>query len=503
MKKIFTWKKYHRWIGLVMSVFMLVFCVSGIILNHRSLFCSIDVGRWWMPASYHIKNFNNGVVKGTLAVGSDSVLVYGNAGVWLTDHDAKYWSEYNNGLPTGADNRNIKNIVRTKTGAVWMASQYEVYRLLGNKWIKETLTDIDTRIADVALTKDSSDVVVLSRDAAYLLSDGAKRIILKTPEGYKPQTTLFRTIWKLHSGELFGIVGRLVVDAIAVVLIILSITGIILFVLPYGIRSKKRSGNKDAMKSLGKKMVWHQRWHNKFGYATIILTLWIAITGMCLRPPLMIPFVMAKTLQSIKDGNAWHDKLRAIRWSKADGCWIVSTSEGFMKVDEHFKQAPQLVAKDKAPNVSPMGITVFEPTADGEWIVGSFSGLYRWNMKQGMVKDYFTVKPTEQRSMRPVSNVLTSGYSIDFFDCKPVVFDYAKGASAKLTMPEELSESKMSLWNVALELHVGRCYTPFLGPLSDLFVFLSGLLISLTLISGYVILHRQKKKRRNKNNNKY
>lgn len=52
----------------------------------------------------------------------------------------------------------------------------------------------------------------------------------------------------------------------------------------------------------------------------------------------------------------------------------------------------------------------------------------------------------------------------------------------------------MSLWNVALELHVGRCYSPFLGPLSDLFVFLSGLLITLVLLSGYIISHRRRKK---------
>ena len=51
--------------------------------------------------------------------------------------------------------------------------------------------------------------------------------------------------------------------------------------------------------------------------------------------------------------------------------------------------------------------------------------------------------------------------------------------------PEVLSAIPMSLWNVALELHVGRCYSPLLGPLSDLFVFLSGLLITLVLLWLY------------------
>lgn len=83
--------------------------------------------------------------------------------------------------------------------------------------------------------------------------------------------------------------------------------------------------------------------------------------------------------------------------------------------------------------------------------------------------------------MIPISSSLVSGYSKDFFGGKEVIFDYSKGASLGETTstPELLSATPMSLWNVALELHVGRCYSPFLGPLSDLFVFISGLLITL------------------------
>ncbi len=515
MKKIFTWKKYHRWVGLVLSVFMLVFCMSGIILNHRSLFRSCEVNRGLLPSSYHIKNFNNGILRGTFSLGGDSVMAYGGAGVWLTDHQAKHWTDLNAGLPKGADNRNVRNIVKTKDGNIWMATQYEVFRWSGKQWEKTTLADNDTRITDIALNKDSSKVVILSRDAVFL----PNKQLLKAPKDYQPKTTLFRTVWKLHSGEFFGLPGRLVVDAIALVLIILSITGIILFILPYGIRRQKRKGAKEVMKKMGKQMVWNQRWHNRLGYFTIILTLWLAITGMCLRPPLMIPLVMVNTSQQVEDGNVWKDKLRAIRWDEAEDCWIVSTSEGFLKVDEAFKKTPVFFDNDKAPGISPMGINVFEKVktdsashSDDEWVVGSFSGLYHWNPQTGKVVDYFTQKPEEQKSMRPVSNALVTGYTQDFMGGKPVIFDYAQGAvmqkassketeTAPIEMPELLAKTKMSLWNVALELHVGRCYTPFLGPISDLFVFLSGLLISLILLSGYIILRRQKKRKRKYNNN--
>lgn len=77
MNKHFTWKKYHRWFGLVLSVFMLVFCVSGIILNHRQLFADCAVSRSLLPPAYHIRNFNNGIIKGSTPIAS------GHPGVWL------------------------------------------------------------------------------------------------------------------------------------------------------------------------------------------------------------------------------------------------------------------------------------------------------------------------------------------------------------------------------------------------------------------------------------
>ena len=532
--KHFTWKKYHRWFGLILSVFMLVFCVSGIILNHRQLFADCDVSRSFLPPAYHIQNFNNGIIKGSIKIdghadlasaggikaSDDSVLAYGYGGIWLTDAEMKSWKDFNKGLPKNVDGRNIRNMVQTKNGEIWCAATMDVYRFDGKEWKMFPLADNKERITDITLTKDSTSIIAMTRSAVYEISgkktdaanektDAANekrdaisektnvtRKIIGQPEGFIPEVTLFKTVWNLHSGAFFGLAGRLVVDAIAIVLIILSITGIILFILPYRIRRQKRLQAREKMQKLGKQMVFNAKWHNKLGYTTIILTLWLAITGMCLRPPLMIPLAMNKTTEKVKDGNVWHDKLRAIRWDAAEGNWLVSTSEGFLRVDEHFQHKPILLNKEKAPKVSPMGVTVFESDGKGGWLVGSFSGMFRWYPEKNLIVDYFTGKQNIEKSMIPISNHLVSGYSKDFFGGKEVIFDYSKGASLDETAstPELLSATPMSLWNVALELHVGRCYSPFLGPLSDLFVFISGLLITLVLLSGYIILKRRKKK---------
>lgn len=564
LKYNFTWKKYHRWLGLVLSVFMLVFCVSGIILNHREAFSGCEVSRKWLPASYHVKNFNNGVVKGTvvknqktasdsteqsLAVeknpsvhansseSPDSVLVYGCAGVFLTDSRLSTWQDFNAGLPESIDERNVRHVVKAKDGSLWCAALRDVYRYDENshRWKKVELPGNEERIMDVALAKDSMTVVALTRSRVFTIvpfvqygeivkigksSSETYRVeskIIPAPKKYEPKTTLFKLVWHLHSGEFFGLPGKLVVDAIALVLIVLSITGILLFILPYGIRRAKKLAAKARMKRLGKQFAWNMKWHNKIGYVTIVLTLWIAITGMCLRPPLMVPLVLSKLPQAVgEDGNVWQDKLRAIRWDAVQGDWLVSTSEGFLRVDEDFSQAPKMLPDDECPKLSPMGVTVWESDGKGGWIVGSFRGIYRWNPVNhslNQILDYFTGKPSEETSMIPISDNLVCGYSEDFLGGKPLVFDFAKGVEdakgqavalcndepKKSRNEESMSDlicetAPMSLWNVALELHVGRCYSPFLGPLSDLFVFLSGLLITLVLLSGYIISHRRRKK---------
>lgn len=547
LKYNFTWKKYHRWLGLVLSVFMLVFCVSGIILNHREVFSGCEVSRKWLPASYHIKNFNNGVVKGTVVKKSaahslssencDSVLAYGCAGVFLTDSRLSTWQDFNAGLPESIDERNVRHVVKAKDGSLWCAALRDVYRYDENshRWKKVELPGNEERIMDVALAKDSMTVVALTRSRVFTIvpfvqygeivkigksSSETYRVeskIIPAPKKYEPKTTLFKLVWHLHSGEFFGLPGKLVVDAIALVLIVLSITGILLFILPYGIRRAKKLAAKARMKRLGKQFAWNMKWHNKIGYVTIVLTLWIAITGMCLRPPLMVPLVLSKLPQAVgEDGNVWQDKLRAIRWDAVQGDWLVSTSEGFLRVDEDFSQAPKMLPDDECPKLSPMGVTVWESDGKGGWIVGSFRGIYRWNPVNhslNQILDYFTGKPSEETSMIPISDNLVCGYSEDFLGGKPLVFDFAKGVEdakgqavalcndepKKSRNEESMSDlicetAPMSLWNVALELHVGRCYSPFLGPLSDLFVFLSGLLITLVFLSGYIISHRRRKK---------
>lgn len=241
----FGWKAVHKWIGLILTIFLLLFCISGLILNHRSSVTAYSVSRGLLPAGYRIKNFNNAIVKGTLPLDGGRILAYGNAGLWLTDSLFSTATDFNAGLPSGIDSKNIRNVVRTADGALWCAAHFDLYKFDNGLWRRIELPGNGERLADVALAPDGRSVAALTRSAVYLPSaSGFVRHELKAPEGHSDKVALFKTVWQLHSGELFGMAGRIVVDCIAIVIS----GGLLVLVLVSGLIMHNRHNKKSKQK---------------------------------------------------------------------------------------------------------------------------------------------------------------------------------------------------------------------------------------------------------------
>jgi len=475
-------------------------------MNHRSLFSVVDVSRKWMPRSYEYQNWNQATVRGGFSIGEDSLLFFGNIGTWIKTNQG--YINFNQGFPEGIDNRKINQLILFNEKLV-AATQFGLFQRCKSDKAWQSVQGFanEQRLVDLFVRKDT--LMILSRNFLIKTTDliHFKTVVLPAPEGYTRSAGLFNTLWELHSGELFGTFGKLLVDLLGFVTILLSVTGLLHFFFPHLIRRRKRisgtSGNLPATFRL------NLLWHNVVGYLFVLFLVINTTAGIFLRPPLLIPIVNSKVGiipgSHLDNNNAWNDKLRKGTWNEKLGIFIFSTSDGFYAADENLSRS--MIRFYSQPPVSLMGCNVLEREDSTKYLIGSFSGMYSWDASSGDVSDFFTGKGYEAPSgmSRPVSDHMVAGYINDHRNNR-WVFDYNNGIEAinnapTWDMPDEVKlKSPISLWNLALEIHTGRILEQFIGMFYLLYIPIAGICVLMVLISGFfvwLLAHRKKKRKVN------
>jgi hypothetical protein len=490
-------RKYHKWLGVIFAYIILSFVFSGIILNHRNALSGIDVNRKLLPKEYRYHNWNNAAVKSTLKISSDSILVYGNIGIWLADSSYTDFKNFSTGFPKGIDNRKVFQMLRI-TGNTILAGTFSglyVYNLREKEWALVGLPVKEKNVVDILQKQDT--IFILTRSFLLKTTDLNNFNIfqLPPPENYDNKAGLFKTLWVIHSGEIYGKAGKLIVDFAGLVFAFLTITGFIVFVNKIILKkNNKPAETKTKLKSSNR---WNIKWHNKLGWITIIILIINTTAGMFLRPPLLAFIGNAKVRKiphtELATPNPWFDLLRRIYYDKDINRFIVSTMEGFYYSDDNFKS--ELKEFNFQPPVSVMGVTVFEKIDVDTYLVGSFEGLFTWNSKTGEVTDYIKKQPYTRpsRNNRPIGDYLVSGFTRDYKN-QEYFFDYNMGAT-NITGPESFAvlpqkiirDTPISLWSTALEIHTGRIYHSLIGDFYVLIVPLTGLVVLFILVSGFIV----------------
>lgn len=487
--------------------------VSNNIFNLRNLFKSssdILFGRYnpqYTPKRISIQKLEQCCCSCNFKSGNKSVF-----GIWKyrylqTDSNFIKFNDFNTGLPKGIDNRKIFKVLSTNK-ALLAGTLFGLYAFNPSEkhWIKIQLPVHEENVVDMLQTGDS--IFVMTRSNLLLTTNLKYFRILKLPhpEHYDNKVGLFKTLWVIHSGEIYGAFGKLLVDLMALIFILLSVGGVILFFSKKGL--KKSKVDKTKRNKLKKTHKWNLKWHNRIGWMTGIFLFVTTLTGMFLRPPLLIAIANTRVgkipLTELDTPNPWFDQLRRIIYIPDQKMFIVSTSEGFYYFDRNFKKEAK--SFDPQPPASIMGVTVLEDLGKDNLMVGSFEGLFRWNYRNGEVYDLIKkqnyIPPTNIGP--PVGDYKISGFSSDFHN-QSIAFEYEKGGfninnGGELSvMPKNVIEkSPLSLWSLALEVHTGRIYGAFLGLFYILVVPLGGILVLFTLITGIVIwfkYHLKGKKR--------
>jgi len=492
-----AFKKYHKWPALVFTVFFIFFSISGILMNHRELISSIDINRKYLPNNYELQSWNLASVKGSKALNSDSVIFYGGAGIWITNQNFSSWTPFMNGIPIGSDNRKIFDFEATSKSNYLAATRFGLYHFNKpqQKWIKCQLPKNDEFVTGIEIV--DSTIYITTRNSLYTAKDVADnlklaKVELIPPTGSKPNMSIFRLFWIIHSGEILGISGRIIVDIVGIIMLFLSITGLIYFISP---KIVKRVKGRFKLRRTKQATKFSYKWHLKVGALSALLLMIVSLTGIFLRPPFLL-FVVSGNINHSENSTRkndifWHDKVRDIKYDKERNLYLIATSDGIF----YGKELNEPFCKFKnEPPISVMGINVFEILENGNYLIGSFSGAFQWNPTNGIIHNYITgneVKPTNSLSS-PFGSVAVSGYSKINND--EYFFDYDKGVlpmrqnQKDIAMPKLVKNSfRFPLWNLAQEFHTCRIYSPIISSFYILIVPLAGISLIIITITGFAM----------------
>jgi hypothetical protein len=490
-------RKFHKWPGIVITLFVILFSLSGIFMNHRDLISAIDIKRSLLPEDYSYQNWNKGAVKSVFQLSPDSALVYGNIGIWLTTDRFQTFQDWNAGFPDGTDNRKISKMLKTPDRKLFAGTYFGLYQYDFDRriWQKKQLPIAEDRITDLILREN--ELVVQTRSSLMKSPDGVnfQPLGIPAPEGYDGKASLFKTLWLLHSGEIWGSVGKLVVDLFGVAILIISLTGLMHFIFPKWLK-RRRERKKDNAKLVSARNT-NLRWHNRLGWIFIPFLMFVTLTGMFLRPPLLIA-IANSTVSPIPGTvlnapNPWYDKLRRVLYDEQQHIFLFSTNDGIFFTDENFQEPMRRLPGE--PPVSVMGCNVLEKKGETTYLVGSFNGLFLWNPMTGQLLDYLSGNRYKAPVVAgpPISNDMVDGWFADpagnefYFDYNRGVLPIRNNAGFGEMSNEIIQKSPISLWNLSLEVHTGRIFEPILGMFYVLYVPLAGICILIVLVSGFFI----------------
>ena len=480
-------KKFHRIIGIVGLLYFAAMALSGILLNHPDLITDYDLPRSMLPGDYEYRQWNRNSFRSLTTTGYGR-FINGEGGVWqLSGKIAPV--DFNAGLPESVYLRDTRDLTESG-GLLWAATRGGLFvRGRGaSRWEPVKLAEEPEGVVD--LVKYGDSLIALTRSDIYFSEASApsvfKAVTPKREAEEEPKRSLFMLVFELHSGELWGLGGRLFIDLIGVFLLFASITGGWFWWKRWRGSLSSGRGGKLARKGL--------KLHIKLGVYLTPLLLYIALTGIFQRPPLLI--AIADATYEIKhhpapfDPNPLHDIIRKGLYDKARETLLLATSEGFyeggieglLSGGETFRKL-----REPTPPVSVMGATVLEELEAGH-LVGSMSGLFLWGRDTGTIVDLFTKKSPEAPKGPPVGKEMVVGFSRE----GGLWADYDRGLmrgwgkAAGIQMPPALAkEGRISLWHALFELHNGRIFTFLLGWWAWIVIPLGGLALLTETATGF------------------
>lgn len=366
------------------------------------------------------------------------------------------------------------------------------YKPHNDKWDKIYLHGESERVMKI-VRKDNRVYIFTESEVFVSRTDKLKfeRQTLSKTVGER-DISMVEFFFDLHSGGMLGLGGRLLMDAAGLVLIFLSCSAIFIWFFP-----KKRNFEKKRHKTVSKSELnffkANVKYHELLGISSVLLLLIFGVTGLFMRPPLMAvllgKYIDKSFYLGMSSDNDFHGQIRNAMFDRLSGRLLLDTKNGVWI--EIAPNATEFKPLELPVPIFAMGATVFEQNENGNFLVGSFAGLFEINYATGEVTDKINNSQTiEFSSGRPSDNLVT-GYFKDNIG-REYISSHFGGLSplgnhpkADYTMPEIFAkEGRLSLWNYAFELHNARFFADWIGDWYILIIPLASLLFILISLTG-------------------
>lgn len=156
-------------------------------------------------------------------------MIYGNIGIWLADAEGSNFKDFNLGLPSGMDNRKICKIKKLSSGKVLAGTLFGLYILKDGIWSRVKIPTKEKRV--VYIIEKADTAILLTRSRLLKTVDFKKFEIVQLPPtvDWDHKVSLFKTLWMLHSGELFGLFCKIFVDILGLIFIFFCVIRTLLF----------------------------------------------------------------------------------------------------------------------------------------------------------------------------------------------------------------------------------------------------------------------------------
>lgn len=454
--------------------------ISGILLNHPDLIKDVSVPSAFIPQRFMINsNWNRKSM--TKIVDQDNLLyLAGSQGVWKSEDKGKSFKQLKKGYPESAMGRRTNDILLADT-LLFAASETGLFvlNINENKWKKINLETSDP-VKKVLLVSDK--LYVFSSSHVFIGNIDYKnskfeKMTLEADMGDE-KISLFSLMFDLHSGEIFGLPGRLLYDAAGVMIVFLSFSGIYMWYFPWRKKKKSKAGSK-------KLFIWFYKHHFKIGIISATLVLIIGVTGIFLLRPLSRVIagktISKKNYPGFLPDNNFEGRIKNAIYDEKNKQILLYAANKFWSSNPEFDKP--LERLDIPKFVAGHGLSVFEKTDSANVILGSFAGLYKLNLQ---------TKKSEKIAVPGKGRKFVTGFA-QFNNGAQFVSTLYNGiiplgkesSISKIVMPEEMIKNySMPLWSYLFSLHKGRIFIDLFGSYTGPIFFTLGALFVLITLSG-------------------